>query len=66
VQLSNVDDNGGRTLVVRTVQVLDPSGQIVWSTATMRPARAVEVKQQLINAKQMLDKIKNPEKPAAE
>ena len=66
VQLSNIDENGGRVLVVRTVQVLDPSGQIIWSTAAMRPARGGEVKQQLVNAKQMLDKIKNPEKPPAE
>jgi hypothetical protein len=66
VQLSNIDENGGRVLVVRTVQILDPSGQIIWSTATMRPARAAEIKQQLVGAKQMLDKIKNPEKPPAE
>lgn len=65
-QLSNIDENGGRVLVVRTVQILDPSGQIIWSTATMRPARAGEIKQQLVSAKQLLEKIKNPEKPPTE
>jgi hypothetical protein len=58
-ELTNVNNNGGRFLEVRSMQILSPSGQIIGARAAFRTARAAEIKQQLLNAKQLLDRIKN-------
>jgi hypothetical protein len=58
LELTNTTQNGSRTLGIRATQVLLPTGQTAWATAHFALSRAAEIKQQILNAKQSLDRAK--------
>jgi len=59
LQFSNHTSNGTRVISVRAVQVVMPTGQVLSSMATFRPARLAEFRQQLAAAKETLDRAKD-------
>ncbi|MDB5328818.1 MAG: hypothetical protein JWM57_4387 [Phycisphaerales bacterium] len=56
VTILNVDDNGSRTAIVRTMQVSPLTGQVSVAAARYRSVRLNEILRQLQNAKEVLDK----------
>ena len=58
LEFTNHSSNGGRVVSVRTTQILLPSGQVLQATATFRPARVGEVRQQIAAAKELLARPK--------
>jgi hypothetical protein len=54
--LTNYNDNSARMIAIRTTQI-EPAGQVTSAIAYFRPASLSDIRQQIINAKQMLDKL---------
>jgi hypothetical protein len=54
--LNNYNDNSARMVAIRTTQI-EPAGQITAAVAYFRPASLGDIRQQIVNAKQMLDKL---------
>ena len=57
VTILNVDDNGSRTAIVRTMQISPLTGQVSVATARYRSVRLNEILRQLQAAKDVLDKV---------
>lgn len=55
--LTNGNANGARMIAIRTTH-LEPAGQITSALAYFRPAVMGDLRQQIVNAKQILDKLK--------
>jgi hypothetical protein len=58
VELTNYDLNGGRFVAVHAVQVAPLSGQLNWATAHFRLATTAEIHQQVVAAKDLIDKAR--------
>ena len=58
LEFTNHSSNGSRVVSVRTTQLLLPSAQVATATATLRPARLAEIRQQLAAAKETLNRPK--------
>jgi hypothetical protein len=58
LEFTNHSNNGGRVVSVRATQILLPSGQVAQATASLRPARLAEIRQQLAAAKETLNRPK--------
>jgi hypothetical protein len=56
LEFTNHSSNGSRVVSVRTTQLLMPSGQTLQASATFRPARLGEIRQQMVNAKEMINR----------
>ncbi|HEY1683687.1 MAG TPA: hypothetical protein VGG19_02905 [Tepidisphaeraceae bacterium] len=54
--LTNGNANGTRLVAIRTTH-LEPAGEFTSAIAYFRPASLADIRQQIINAKQMLDKL---------
>ncbi|MGB7156908.1 MAG: hypothetical protein WBD40_02510 [Tepidisphaeraceae bacterium] len=59
LEFANHTSNGGRVMTVRATQVLMPSGQVLSAAATFRPARLAEFRQQVMTARETLDRAKD-------
>ncbi|HEV2293604.1 MAG TPA: hypothetical protein VGR35_07100 [Tepidisphaeraceae bacterium] len=55
LEFTNHSSNGSRVVSARTTQILLPSGQVVQATATFRPARLAEIRQQIMMANEAVD-----------
>jgi hypothetical protein len=62
LEVVNINNNGARTAGVRSTQLLRPSGQMVWATASFRTTRLEQFQHQLEAGKQVLEGLKTPEK----
>ena len=62
LEFTNHSSNGSRVVSVRTTQILLPSAQVATATATLRPARLAEIRQQLAAAKENLSRPKEQAK----
>jgi hypothetical protein len=58
LEFTNHSSNGSRVVSVRTTQILLPSAQVAQATATLRPARLAEIRQQIATAKETLNRPK--------
>ena len=58
LEFTNHSSNGSRVVSVRTTQLLLPSAQVAQATATLRPARLAEIRQQIATAKETLNRPK--------
>ena len=56
LEFTNHSSNGSRVVSVRTTQLLLPSAQVAQATATLRPARLAEIRQQIATAKETLNR----------
>jgi hypothetical protein len=59
LEFANHTSNGGRVMTVRATQILTPSGQVLSAAASFRPARLAEFRQQVMTAKETLDRSKD-------
>jgi hypothetical protein len=55
--ITNYNDSGARMVAIRTTQI-EAAGQITSAIAYFRPTSLGDIRQQMINAKQMLDKLR--------
>lgn len=55
--ITNYNDSGARMVAIRTTQI-EPAGQITSAIAYFRPTSLGDIREQIINAKQMLDKLR--------
>ncbi|HWB53386.1 MAG TPA: hypothetical protein VG722_04310 [Tepidisphaeraceae bacterium] len=55
--LTNYNENGGRMIAIRSIQI-SPLGQINSALAYFRPASLGDIHQQVLAAKQILDKLR--------
>jgi hypothetical protein len=58
LEFTNHSSNGSRVVSVRATQILLPSAQVAQATATLRPARLAEIRQQIATAKETLNRPK--------
>jgi hypothetical protein len=65
LEITNHSSNGSRVVTVRSTQILVPSGQVLQASATFRPARLGEIRQQIAQAKQSLDHAREQAPTAA-
>jgi hypothetical protein len=59
-ELSNLNNNGGRTINVKAVQILTPTGRVIWGQASFPPSRLSELRRYVVVAKQSLDRVATP------
>jgi hypothetical protein len=52
------DSNSQRMISVRAVQVIFPSGEVIWSTAHFRLTMLASIRKQISDAKEVLDKLR--------
>jgi len=52
------DNNSQRMISVRAVQVIFPSGEVIWSTAHFRLTMLASIRKQISDAKEVLDKLR--------
>jgi len=60
LEFVSFDNNSQRMITVRAVQVLFPSGEVIWSTARFRLATLASIRKQISDAKEVLDKLREP------
>jgi hypothetical protein len=60
LEFVSFDSNNQRMISVRAVQVLFPSGEVTWSTAQFRLATLASIRKQIVDAKELLDKLREP------
>jgi hypothetical protein len=67
LEVTNHTSNGSRIVTIRATQIILPSGQVLQSSATLRPARLGEIRQQIATAKETLQHARElqPAGPAA-
>ena len=58
LEFTNHSSNGSRVVSVRTTQLLLQSAQVAQATATLRPTRLAEIRQQIATAKETLNRPK--------
>jgi hypothetical protein len=58
LEFTSFDNNNQRMISVRAVQVIFPSGEVIWSTAHFRLATLASIRKQITDAKELLDKIR--------
>ena len=58
LEFLSFDNNNQRMISVRAVQVIFPSGEVIWSTAHFRLATLASIRKQISDAKELLDKLK--------
>ena len=58
LELVSFDNNNQRMISVKAVQVIFPSGEVIWSTAQFRLTTLAAIRKQISDAKEMLDKLK--------
>jgi hypothetical protein len=58
LEFVSFDNNNQRMISIRAVQVLFPSGEITWSTASFRLPLLASVRKQISDAKEVLDKLR--------
>ena len=58
LEFVSFDSNNQRMISVRAVQVIFPSGEVIWSTAHFRLATLASIRKQINDAKELLDKLK--------
>jgi hypothetical protein len=60
LEVVSFDSNSQRMISVRAVQVIFPSGEVIWSTAHFRLATLASIRKQISDAKDVLDKLREP------
>ena len=58
LEFTSFDNNNQRMISVRAVQVIFPSGEVIWSTAHFRLATLASIRKQISDAKELLDKLR--------
>jgi len=58
LEFMSFDSNNQRMISVRAVQVVFPSGEVTWSTAQFRLATLASIRKQIVDAKEVLDKLR--------
>ena len=58
LEFVSFDNNNQRMISVRAVQVIFPSGEVIWSTAHFRLATLASIRKQISDAKELLDKLR--------
>ena len=60
LEFVSFDSNNQRMISVRAVQVIFPSGEVIWSTAHFRLSTLASIRKQISDAKELLDKLREP------
>ncbi|HEV8603847.1 MAG TPA: hypothetical protein VGQ99_00690 [Tepidisphaeraceae bacterium] len=58
LEVVSFDSNNQRMISVRAVQVIFPSGEVIWATAHFRLATLAAIRKQISDGKELLDKVK--------
>jgi hypothetical protein len=58
LEFVSFDNNNQRMISIRAVQVLFPSGEVTWSTASFRLTMLASIRKQISDAKDVLDKLR--------
>jgi hypothetical protein len=58
LEFVSFDSNNQRMVSVRAVQVIFPTGEPVWATAQFRLSTLAAIRKQIVDAKDLLDKLK--------
>ena len=58
LEFLSFDSNNQRMISVRAVQVIFPSGEVIWATAHFRLATLANIRKQISDAKEVLDKLR--------
>jgi hypothetical protein len=58
LEFVSFDSNNQRMISVKAVQVIFPSGEVTWSTAQFRLSTLASIRKQLVDAKDLLDKLR--------
>jgi hypothetical protein len=58
LEFVSFDNNNQRMISVRAVQVIFPSGEVTWSTAHFRLSTLASIRKQIVDAKDLLDKLR--------
>ena len=58
LEVVSFDNNNQRMISVKAVQVIFPSGEVIWSTAQFRLSTLAAIRKQISDAMELLDKLK--------
>jgi hypothetical protein len=58
LEVVSFDNNNQRMISVRAVQVMFPSGEVIWATAHFRLATLAAIRKQIVDGKETLDKVR--------
>lgn len=58
LEFVSFDNNNQRMISVRAVQVVFPSGEVIWSTAHFRLTMLASIRKQIADGKELLDKLR--------
>jgi hypothetical protein len=57
-EVGNLSQNGARFISLKSVQILRPTGEVIWTTARLPLARLVELQRHIAAAKDAIDRLK--------